>query len=360
MTQFAKNKKLSTPFSNSIETTVQSLLVKGTPIRKIAKQLLKKKAVQTNANYFHQVCRFLYQAGLDQMLIQVCSWRLKNKKIIPWSFLIETLSSRKIQVPKKIQRVFLKGIHEQKQIKEMLTSRSWDHNHPELQEWKTQTIQIIFNKKNKNFIKLMEDLEFIQSQGVLQKEEEILKKLKKIDPQNPDIQEKWNQFKEKWGRHIIRKKKQELLTKTTPPSPPPKEELEFAKKLLSLAKKMLKKQPQLGENLALLFSFIGYPRMAVSLLENQLHSSSSEWLYIDLLLQSQLYVSCLSFADYMEMKYKNNPDTVFALSYTRSKAYYGLGKKQKAKNILKELLKIRPNYRLIYVLLEQWEKGVEH
>lgn len=341
-----------------IEKEIQKMLsAKHTPLS-IAQNLLGKRSISKNTDHFLAVCRFMYQSGLHQLLIQTTISRLKKKEVVPWAFIIEILASQKIKIPKEKSSFFIEGVIAQDQVASILTSHSWDKIHPELVNIKLQAIEQINREKNHTFIKLMEDLEFIQAQGVLKKEGEILKKLKKIDPENPDINDKWLQFQEKWGRNIIHQKKTHLLTKHLVSSTPSEKEKKQIEKIAKSVNKQLKKHPEKSYDMALLFSFVGYPYLAIQILKDHMKDSSSEWLYLDLLLQSNLYLDCLSFLDIMEVKYSNDPETVFALIYLRAKAYYGLGKKKKAKDILSDLLKVRPNYRLTHYLLNQWEKGL--
>ncbi len=343
-----------------IEKHIQASLLKGETPKKIATSLLKRKTILNNNQAFLNVCRFMYQAGLYKMILKVSLNGMNQKTIIPWGFLIATLNDYKINIPKKVKSAFLKGIDSQKQIKAVLSNNSWDVTFPSFKAKKEKVIDKINKIRNPDFIKLIEDLEFIQRQGVFKKEKEILIQLQKIEPQNPKVQEQWLQFKEKWGRHLIQKKKQELLKKQLPIEPPSVKEQKQVKRIFQAAMKLVKKKPSMAYDLALLFSFIGYPRKAVNILEKNLHSTVTQWLYADLLLQSKLYVSVLSFTDYMEAQHKKDPHVVFALAYLRARAYWYLGKRQKAKNILTELQKIKPNYRLIHVLLEQWKKEDEH
>ena len=347
--------------SIKIEKEIQSSLSKGQSPIEIASKLLKKKTISQSPDNFLYVCRFMYLAGLHQMLIQAAIQQLSKKQVAPWSFIIDILSSHQLYIPQRTRNYFLKGIKEQNQIQQILTNRCWDEYHPELYQWKAKTMDHLYRKNNQDLIKLMEDLDFIRSQGVLNKEEEILKKLKKADPKNPNIQEQWIKFKEKQSRQTIQQQKLKLLT--TPHSnknPPNTEEQQTAKEMFYSALKILKNNPKASHDIAVLFSFIGYPRLAVKILEKHLSSSVDEWLYVDLLLQSKLYIQCLSVTDYMEIKYKDDPNTVSALTYIRAIAYYSLGKKAQAKNILTELAKVRPNYRLTHFLLEQWKKEDQH
>ena len=174
--------------SIKIEKEIQSGLLKGQSSAEIASQLLKRKTVRQESDHFLYICHFMYLAGLYTMILQIALQQLSKKQIVPWSFVIDILFSHQIDIPQQTRKFFLKGIKEQNQIQQMLTNRCWDEHHPELYHWKIKTIDRIHQKNNQDLIKLMEDLEFIQNQGVLNKEEEILEKLKKIDPKNPNIQ----------------------------------------------------------------------------------------------------------------------------------------------------------------------------
>ena len=341
-----------------VEKEIQKMLSTGHTSSSIAQCLLNKKKKYINTDSFLAVCQFMYQSGLYKLLIQTTISRLKKKEVVPWAFIIEILESQEIKIPKEKRAFFIKGIIEQNQIIAILTSRSWDKLHPELVNMKLNEIKKINREKNYNFIKLMEDLEFIQAQGILKKEKEILEKLKKIDPENPEIHEKWLQFREKWGRNLIHKKKTNLLSRNNITTSPSEKEKKQAEKISKSIRTILKEEPEKSYDMALLFSFVGYPYLAIQILKDHLNNVSSEWLYLELLLQSKLYLDCLSFLDIMEIKYSDDPETVFALIYIRAKAYYGLGKKKKAKDILSDMLKVRPNYRLTHYLLKQWEKGI--
>ena len=341
-----------------VEKDIQRLLSRRRSLASIAKYLLKKNSISTNTDQFLAACRFMYQSGLYKLLIQTTISRLKKKEVAPWAFIIEILESQKIKIPNKKKAFFIKGIMEQNQVTSILTSHIWDQYYPELVNMKSKAIAQINREKNHTFIKLMEDLEFIQAQGILKKEGEILQKLKKTDPDNPKVHEKWLQFREKWGRSIINQKKTHLFRHRNVSIAPPEKEKQQVTEIAQFIMKTLKEEPEKSYDMALLFSFMGYPNMATQILKDNLNTVASEWLYLDLLLQSEFYLDCLSFLDIMEVKYCDDPEAVFALTYTRARTYYGLGKKKKAKDILSDLLKVRPNYRLTQYLLKQWEKGV--
>jgi len=343
-----------------IEKEIHQLLLSQQSPKLIAKKLLRKKTLWSedeNPEAFLAICNFMWHAGLYKLIIKTTISRLKKKEFVPWSILIDIIEDQKISIDNEKKLFFIKGIIEQKQVPYMLTNHKWDKIHLPLKKLKNQIIKKKYKKNNKAFIQLIEDLEFIQAQGVLKKEEEILKKLKKIDPDNPEIQEKWLNFREKWSRYLLHEKKASLpYKKNFLDKGFTEQEKKQAEDMAQYIIPILKKNPEKSQDMALLFSFIGYDLLAIKLLKNNLKSMASKWLYSELLLQSHLFLECLSFLDIMEIEYKNNPETIFALTYLRAKAYYGLGKTEKAKSILSDLLKVRPNYRLTHYLLKKWNK----
>ena len=339
---------------------IQDGLLKKQNPQAIARKLLKQKTLVQNPENFLAICRFMYQAGLHTMLIQTAMEHLKTKRIVPWAFIINILDHCRIDLSKEMKIMFFNGIIEQDQVPYVLTCCSWDYDHPKWVNMKMDEINRINREKNSQFIQLMEDLEFIKSQGLLKKEEEIIKNLKKLAPDNPNVHEKWIQFKERWGRDVLQGKKRSSLKNNhvyMNRDPVDPKEFKQVKSIMKSVQELILKHPKSGYNMALIFFFMDYPKFAVQILKDHLNSNSAKWLYADLLLQSRLYLNCLSFLDMIEKEDSAQPETVFALTYMRAKAYHGLGKKKKAKSILTELLKVRPNYRLAHYLLEQWRKG---
>ena len=339
-----------------VEKTIQKQLSLGKSPSSIAKQLLGKKTLSKDTRAFLDICRFMHRAGLYKLLIQTAISRLEKKQTAPWVLMVSILEEAKVYLSKEDKAYFVKGIIEQKQTTH-LPMRKNVVGGLFADSKLMRPIEKIEEKQKQEFTKLMEDLHFISAQGILKKEEEILKKLKKIDPENPRIQEKWRQFREKWGSDVIRQKKRLGLKIHPIDSAPSKTEKKQAESVAKAVKKILKSAPEKTYDMALLFSFIGHPYPATQILKDQLNNISSKWLYLELLLQSKLYLDCLSFSDIMEAQHSENPETIFGLTYIRAKAYYGLGQHQKAKEMLKDLLKIRPQYRLTHHLLKEWEKG---
>ena len=338
----------------SVGKTLQKYLVSGKSPATVAQKLLARNTKKPDS--FLDICRFLYLTGQNRLLMKTSLQQLKKREVVPWVFLIDILTRQNMTLSEETKLLFIKGIKEQKQIPSILSQSTWDQSYPELQTLKRKEIEKINKEKNGHFIKLMEDLRFVQAQGILKKEEDILKDLKKTYPENPHIHELWLEFREKWGRHIIQKKKKALLKKRLPPVPPSAKEKNQVEKIAEIILKDLKKNPHLLYDMALLFTFLGWPQKALKILKTKPLSPKERWLYLELLLESRLYVDCLHFLNEIAQQKQTDPEAVFALSYARARAYRGLGKKKQALKILSELQEVRPHYRLAHGLLKQWEK----
>ena len=342
-----------------MEQEIKTGLLNGFSYQVIAKQLLKEKRFLKDTEAFLHICRFIYQAGLYSLLIDTALSHLSQLKVIPWAFVMEILTLHNIKIPVYIKKAFLRGILNQDQIFFVLTSQSWDEDLPDLVIKKQEKIQQIHKEKDQKFVKLMGDLEFIRVQGFYQKEKEVLEELKKLEPDNPYVHEQWMQMKEKYAREILQNRRNSLPYHKLQVPRLDARESQQVENIVQSIEVILKEKPEKSYDMALFLSFIGYPSRAVGFLKNHLDSFPREWLYVDLLIQSELYLDCLSFLDKLEVKYTDDPEMAFSLAYARAKAYYGLGQKNKAKNILSELLKIRPKYRLAQFLLRQWESEEE-
>ena len=340
--------------TSSVGKALYKYLAKGKTPSAVAQKLLARNLKKQEV--FLDVCRFLYLTGQNRLLMKTALQRLKNKEPVPWAFLLDVLIHQKIPISKETEHLFIKGIEEQKQTPAILSFVAWDFTHPMLKDLKQKEIEKINKKNNAKFIQLMEDLHFIQAQGIFTKEEAILKELKTSYPENPHVHELWLEFREKWGRHLIQKKKKALLKKKLAPASPSETEKSQAGKIHKAILKNLKKDSQSLYDMALLFAFLGWPQKALEILKTQPLSSKAKWLYLELLLESRLYVECLHFLDEIGQQKKEDPEAIFALSYARARAYRGLGKKETAYKILSELKAVRPHYRLTHCLLTQWSK----
>ena len=338
-----------------IEKYIQKLLIADKcSVFEIAQDLLKQKQVNKSKKDFLEVCHFLFLSGLHQLLIEVSIKRLNQKKPVSWKHLLALIDPRPMSSSKK--KAFLTGLKAQALETDFLVLKLWGQSIPEL---KTIAEDIILKAEEKSGIdkisKLLRDLVYVESLGVLQKREHLLKDLLRLAPKNPLVLHKWEVFKEKKGREFLRDKKRHVIKSLYPIySFSPKEEKEL-KKLKETINEVSLKNPKFCYDLAIAFAFMGYPKNGAHILRENLFTLSAQWLYLELLILSHQYLEALGRISLFEPQVLDSPQLAYALIYLKAQCYYGLGQKEKGKKLLFSLISVRPDYRLASQKLVQWE-----
>src|SRR5690606_30020977 len=78
------------------------------------------------------------------------------------------------------------------------------------------------------------------------------------------------------------------------------------------------------------------------------------WLRLEALLGCRRFIELLTELTNMEMALSHEPETFFATAYLRAQAFWGLGQKHNAIEVLEGLLASRPHYRAASSLLTLW------
>ncbi len=96
---------------------------------------------------------------------------------------------------------------------------------------------------------------------------------------------------------------------------------------------------------------------ASNLLSRAKDSPRKKWLRMDLLLVRRQFVDLLDELTRMEVEFSSDPETFFATAYLRAQAFWGLGQKGMAIEVMENLLLARPQYRTASTLLAQWRES---
>ena len=136
-------------------------------------------------------------------------------------------------------------------------------------------------------------------------------------------------------------------------SKPPEEsssEKDYEQHLFEHCQKTLALKPQKREDMAVLLLTMGYMDSAIKLLENHLDSPSKQWMYMDCLLETKQYLRCL---DYINQSPPSSfsPEMTSELNYYKAYSYYGLKEYQKARNIIQNLISMKPDHQPALTLL---------
>lgn len=132
------------------------------------------------------------------------------------------------------------------------------------------------------------------------------------------------------------------------------EESKIAKVIFSSCKDISKNKSELIYDFAILFTFLDLNEMALQLIDlSSQPTKPMQWLRLELLLNIEDFFRVLSEAEKMEADTHKSPDDKFALIYIKARAYNSLNQKSQAVDLLKSIIRIRPNYRSAQSLLTE-------
>jgi thioredoxin-like negative regulator of GroEL len=168
------------------------------------------------------------------------------------------------------------------------------------------------------------------------------------------------QFEEDWARNVLSTHmatlQNEAFERTkTQPSTADEEMLE---QFLQEGEKASYAHREFAFDLAVAFWFLDDYSRALQILVYAPPSQSAEWMRAELLFASRRYLEALEQLNTLEIKYIDDPENTFAVSYLRAQCLHGLGQNSTALEILQSIVRVRANYRSAHALMLEWTAGV--
>jgi tetratricopeptide (TPR) repeat protein len=304
---------------------------------------------QLSAQQKKQIFHFLYLSQQYKTFINILRQEmLSEHPTIPWTHVFALLHRWK-----KLNKYNLKSLVNLDSPTDDMTEFRVDF--PELNEiWQKKKQKKLAEYENKKQ-SLLKELDFAKNQGLKEKRVQAIDQLKKFFPNDKAIAsvslaEKEFQARNAYNR-LLSKKTRSISHKKEAPEISP-EELEQTIKTI---KKYLKKNADYAYDFSLMFMQMDVPLyglMVIDLLKKK--SQKLLWYELQLCLNGKQYARALSTIDLLQ-KTKITSEHSFSLLYYQAVALYGLGKKSSAIQIIKNILKIRPQFKSASSLLLEWE-----
>lgn len=348
--------------SRYIEFEIQNLLNETGDAAITADRLIQSVEADPeqlmDASNIEAIAKFLLNAGFVATLRDFTLRNLVNENFpTPWPYFIEALAAMNIELQESQQRALEKGIRELNIQYSLGRSLHGEKIIPELRTWRND----LRYKTHKDFLQnkksLLEQLVTFRIQRLVEKEKELLHKLERLYPGDIDVKKEILDHRQRYAAEILSKRgpsqrahivpHEELLDPSLQPS------LDATKKsLLDTAAS----HPQMSYELAVIAWVLDAYDTGLELLERlpelEIHE---KWFRLDLLLKNRRHLELLTELNKMELEFAHDPETFFATAYLRAQAYWGLGQKDTAIEIMESLLTTRPSYRSAESLLNQWK-----
>lgn len=350
--------------SRYIELEIQSLL-KETGDAAIAAdrliQAIEKDPEQlTDSGAIEALSRFLLNAGFTATLRDFVLRHIEDETFpTPWAYFVEALAQmsadQNIEISDEGLRAFEKGVRELGLQKVLGRSKSGERILPELRHWRSDLRYRTHKEYTENKKILLDQLVTLRIQRLVEKEKELLKKLAKLYPGDGDVHKETLEHRQRNALEILSRRKPSFRHQTLQNFDDINEEEKPSyDALMSSLVESAQSHPEMSYELAVLAWVLEAYDIGLQVLDFAPDDEQKLWFRLDLLLKNHRYLELLTELSQVEMKLAADPETFFATAYLRAQAYWGLGQKDTAIEVMESLLATRPHYRAGESLLNSW------
>lgn len=303
------------------------------------------------------------RSGHHSEFITLCVKKLDDNAEIPWAHFAECISKWTKIIPGVLKRAIYSGAETQKLLEHLCRCHTLDDMFTELPQIRRE-LKSQWSDKH-HFLKkeLLAQVEMLRTQELDQDEERALRKLHRLFPKDQAIQRLIEEQRERKALHLLEARvraPESIWEKTEKPDLDPEDRQIIHAIILSM-QRALKKNPELRKDFSVALLTWDYPEGAIEILEKSKRikkpTKSEVWLLMEALLQARRFVALLTLIGETEQSPNLEPDDIFGLLYLKARAYWGLGNKFSAIEILENLVNHRPSYRSAITLLRLWKDG---
>lgn len=300
-----------------------------------------------------QIYRFLFHGRQHKLFIYLFAVDLQSQIIdLPWVLALKILTKHRVTIEDQLFNEIILNLKRQKLIGEDAKSI-------------TELISLLNNKARQNFLQrvLKTKQELIASARIAQSEQLIdqhvhyMNELKKISPHEYNVSGLISERdKQRADRIISKSLKRRSLANPQQNLSVSLEEEKIVSQLATQAKDFLLTKNVKATDLAFLFRSFGDHKKAIDFISQNESVEKKDWQLLDYLFAGKQFVSLLDHCQNLKEKYSQYPDALFAISYAESVAYWELGEKERAIDIMKQIASMRPDYKSATETLAQWKE----
>lgn len=358
---------MPSPFEAEIHVLLQE---QGDPSG-VADELLRRWNLNLlNEDEIFESANFLLHAGLHSRLFRALESALKSQSKMPWGAVVEALGEARVKIDPLEAQALLYGARAQEAELDLARSRKLDDKHSLFRELQARFLAERALKLEARRKELKERIQFLKTGRMFAQEAEALREMEALFPDDQEFARERESFEIRLARDVIARASHSATTPTI--------DLDWrieklepegrgSKALIvARAKELIGSRPKLAYDLALALHFMDFNAEAVEVLDlahprgpEKADVFQVDWLRLELMLQGRQFLHALDEAARLELAYAGDPETSFSVIYARARALKGLGQDSMAVDLMRSLVKIRPNYKSAHSLLLDWSGGDE-
>lgn len=320
-------------------SSLSSSLIEALSSNSRAKKLTAQRFLQLTPEWV------VWKKDLEPWLRALPEW--------PWPVILSWISFQKLSVTLQEKELIKKSLEKQNQMMCLAKSIGWQSLFNEVEDLKAQAREDIVARIQGIRALLFEELQTWKSQRLREQELKVLARLKKKFPQDLDIENEQKVFKENQAlekmQSRVRDQRKHVKSLNLPD-----EKSELPAGLRHSMQTVGEQHVSEFYNLAIFCCFVEDWEWALKMVHQAEPTQSRDWLEVEIGLKLHRYVDVLQGVTAIEHRWAQEPETFFGTSYIKAQAYYGLGKKEKALEILETLLATRPQFRQANELIQLW------
>lgn len=347
--------------ANSVEMEIHAFLGQFLSAEKAAEALLKKyEKLKLSSGEFEAIASFLSNAGLYSKLAEFALKKMFDESLVPWGHFAEALFQSSNSVDAKVKKALIEGASESRRIAQLCRTHVLDDFDPRIPELRKQRKDKFLEKALKKKTDLLVQLEVFKSQSLRAEEDQVIRQLQKMFPEDSEIHKLRISLRERLAQDYITKRPQKSRREIFFPLYEEKtaEEQNILEQIEISMKEAAKSAKYLANDFAIAHMVWENFDAALRLVEIAPNSPVKDWLKAEILLRSRRFAELLDQLIELEEKYSEEPETVFAVYYLRAQALWGLDQKKTAIEILEGMVETRPSYRAAGSLLKEWKEDL--
>lgn len=352
--------------NNSLELELHSLFQKGYSLEIICDEILSKYEKSDVVSPFESesLSHFLILAGRVDLLFKFYAKCLRKSSLaqFPWGYLTSAVLQTEAQLSEDLLDLMEMGLKEQPKEESCYKEPALLSAIPSLRSRLVSSQQDFNVDQLQTKVKLMAQLNHNRLYQLKELEEQTLKQLIKIFPQDLEVKLLHQAHLEKKADEIlvrIRSTPRSAIVNKRVAEETNPETLEFIANLtrhtLALAQRLQTEQPDQIYNLTMLAMQFELFDLALELNQMAPPSIAGDWLKAEILCESGRYLDLLKHIENIESKMAGIPESTYGAIYLKAQAYFGLGQRDIAIHLLESLSNKVPSYRSTDTLLNEWK-----
>ncbi len=285
---------------------------------------------------------------------------LEAKERAPYDFFIQLTGEALIQPKAAVLESLQKALKKHRASADVFAAREWDKWDKRLTLLRNELLEAKVKEQREFKANMIEKFEFLKNQRMQLEAGRVLRRLVELYPGDPDLQRIKQDYDEDWAKEVlaghIAKLSDEKFDRTRT-APSGKDE-EMLRSFFTEGEKLCVENRNIAPDLAIAFWFLEDPARAAEILAWAPPNASNDWLKAEFLTAARHFVEALELLNVLEVKYIDDPESTFAVSYLRAQCLHALGQQSTALEIMQSIVRVRSNYRSAHALILEWTAGV--